>query len=169
MLDVRRRQPRTRVSHANEHTARLGFSAADQQFARALVDAAHCLDGIDDQVEDHLLQLDTISLNERQALGQLSFHRNAILDRFSTGQRDDLEYCLVDPQQILSRRCFLGEPADAVDDVTGTVTVSQDATERCRTSSKSGGRAPSQRRAAWALVTVAAMGWFTSWAIEADS
>jgi hypothetical protein len=63
-------------------------------------------------------------------LGQLSFHRNAILDRFSTGQRDDLEYCLVDPQQILSRRCFLGEPADAVDDVAGAVTVSQDATER---------------------------------------
>src|SRR5882762_3840758 len=39
----------------------------------------------------------------------------------------------------------------------------------CRVSSRFGGRASSQRNAAWALVTVAAIGWLTSWAIEAVS
>jgi hypothetical protein len=36
-------------------------------------------------------------------------------------------------------------------------------------SSRSGGLESSQRNAAWALVTVAAIGWLTSWAIEAVS
>ena len=54
------------------------------------LDAAHRLDGIDDQVEDHLLQLHPIALNERQALRQLRLHRDAVLRRFAAGQLDHL-------------------------------------------------------------------------------
>jgi hypothetical protein len=39
----------------------------------------------------------------------------------------------------------------------------------CRTSSRSGRSAPSQRHAALAFVSAAAIGWLTSWAIEAAS
>ena len=39
------------------------------------LDTAHRLDGIDDQVEDDLLELDPISFNERQVVRELRPHR----------------------------------------------------------------------------------------------
>ena len=64
-LEARWRQPRTRIPHRDEHAVRLGRPGADQRFSRAVTVAAHRLQGVDDQVEDHLLQLNPISLNER--------------------------------------------------------------------------------------------------------
>src|SRR3546814_8569511 len=52
-------------------SARCIFPSADQQPARPFADTAHRFDGVDDQVKDHLLQLDSISLNDRQALREL--------------------------------------------------------------------------------------------------
>ena len=69
-LEGGQRQPRTGIANRNQHVARGGFPRGDQQFSRAIADAAHCLDGIDDQVEHHLLQLDAIAWNERRAIRQ---------------------------------------------------------------------------------------------------
>src|SRR5277367_6443733 len=75
-LETRWSQSRTRILHRNEHAVRLGFPGAYQQFTRPLPGAAHCFDGVDDQVKDHLLQLNPVSFNERQALCELRLHRN---------------------------------------------------------------------------------------------
>ena len=106
------------------------LSGADQQLSRPLADAAHRFDGVDDQVEDHLLQLDSISLNERQALRELRLHRDAVLHHFASGQGNDLEDRFVDLQAILPWGRLLDEGTDPADDVAGSLAVLDDATER---------------------------------------
>ena len=64
---------------------------ADVQFALPLSEIAHGLYGIDEQVEDYLLELDPISLNARQGLCQLRSHCDAILDHFAVDQADNLK------------------------------------------------------------------------------
>ena len=65
------------------------------QFALVLREIAHGLYGIDEQVEDYLLELDPISLNARQCLCQLRSHCDAILDHFAVDQADNLENALL--------------------------------------------------------------------------
>jgi hypothetical protein len=64
--------------------------AADHQLALVLGNAAHPLDGIDDQVQHHLLQLHPITMNARQARRELREYRDAALDGFAVGQRAHL-------------------------------------------------------------------------------
>ena len=48
-----------------------------------------------------MLQLDSISLNERQSLGELCLHRHAVLHNFATGQGNYLMDRSADLQGIL--------------------------------------------------------------------
>ena len=57
--------PGPEFAHGDQHVARLGLARRDQQFPRSFAHLAHGLDGVEDQVEDHLLQFDPISLNRR--------------------------------------------------------------------------------------------------------
>ena len=95
---------------------------------------------------------------------------DAVLHRFATGQLDHLADRLVDLHRLVAPRRLLDERANPADDVAGAVAVLDDAAERLRGPPPDpAADAPSQRSAAWALVTVAAIGWLTSWAIEAVS
>src|SRR5436190_12350088 len=49
-----RRQSRTRNSHPYDHAAPVSLPAADEQPSSPVAGAAHSLDGIHDQIEDHL-------------------------------------------------------------------------------------------------------------------
>src|SRR5258706_1084563 len=73
-VKIRRREAWTRISHPYEHAARVSLPAADEQLSRPVAGAAHCLDGIHDQIEDHLLQLYPVALNERQAVREVCLH-----------------------------------------------------------------------------------------------
>ena len=64
MVETLRIQPRTRISHCDQHALRFIFPGPDPQLSRPLVDSTHGFDGVDDQIENHLLQLDSISKNE---------------------------------------------------------------------------------------------------------
>src|SRR6266404_5866740 len=66
-LKNRGREAWTRISHLDRHAIRF-VTAADEQFPLLFADVAHRFDGIDDQVKQYLLQLDTISLDTRQTL-----------------------------------------------------------------------------------------------------
>ena len=68
MVETLRIQPRARISHCDQHALRFIFPRADQQLSRPLADSTHGFDGVDDQIENHLLQLDPISQNERHFL-----------------------------------------------------------------------------------------------------
>ena len=63
---------------------------------------AHGLDGVEDQVEDHLLQFDPVSLNQRQALGEFRLHRDAVLRRFATGELDNLADRCIDLHALVA-------------------------------------------------------------------
>jgi hypothetical protein len=80
-------QSRARISH---RAGRRILRRADKQLSRPLAHYAHRLDGVDNQVKHHLLQLDSISLNERQVLREPGLQRDAIPQHFAACQGDDL-------------------------------------------------------------------------------
>src|SRR6266481_6064044 len=121
---------RTAIPQTDEYAVRSISARADQQLPRPLADAAHRLDGVDDQVENHLLQLDPICSNDWQALRELRPHRDAALQNFGTGQGYDLKHRLVDLQVLLPRRRLLDKGPDTADDVAGSHAVPDDTTER---------------------------------------
>src|SRR5262245_54912484 len=61
-------QARTRIPHRDEHSFRVGFRSADEQIPRPFAACAHCLHSVDQQIENHLLQLYSIALNSWQRL-----------------------------------------------------------------------------------------------------
>src|SRR5712671_2112899 len=115
-LKSRRREARTRIPHLDRHAIRF-VTAADEQFPLLFADVAHRFDGIDDQVEQYLLQLDPISLNARQALRQLRPYRYAIVCGLRTGENDNLEDGIVDLYGVFSCGRLLNECADSPDDL----------------------------------------------------
>src|SRR5205085_5570340 len=112
------------------YSVRFGLTGVDQQFSRFRTDVAHRLHRVDDQVEHHLLQLHSISLNERQAFRELRPHPDAVPLHFAFGQLNDLEYRFVDLQALPSGRRPLHEAMDPAQNVYGSVAIFEDATER---------------------------------------
>ena len=102
-----RRKPWTRVAYGDEDVARLGLARRDPQFARALAQAAHGLDGVQRQVEEDLLQFDPVAANGRQAFCKLGSHGNAVLDRFAAGELDQLANGGLDVGAAVARRRLL--------------------------------------------------------------
>ena len=103
---------------------------ADQQLSRPLVDRAHCLDRVQDQVQDDLLQLNTIALNGSQPLRQAGLHRDAILGDRASRQYNHLIDRLIEIKTMLSRRRFLDVITNPVDDVSGAIGIAYDTAER---------------------------------------
>jgi hypothetical protein len=101
---------------------------ADQQVSRAL-DPFHRFNGVDDQVEDHLLHLDPISLNWRQAPRELRLHRDVGAQRFASGQGDDPQDGFVHVQPTLTRWHLLDEVTDPADHLAGPLSVVDDTVE----------------------------------------
>src|SRR4029077_1665089 len=95
---------------------------------------------IDDQVEDHLLQLDSISANGRQALRETRLQRNAILGDFAAGQRSNFEDRCINLYLLLPKRRFLEERSNATNDIAGRRSVRNDAIESMSNSLKAGRR-----------------------------
>ena len=58
----------------------------DRQLARAIVHGAHCLDRVHDQVEQHLLQLHSISPYLRQRAVQLCLEHDVVAAQLLLGQ-----------------------------------------------------------------------------------
>src|SRR3954471_23824679 len=91
--------------------------AAYEQFSLPLVDLTHRFDGIDDQVKQHLLQLDPITLDARQALCQLRAHRDAVVCGLRTGKSNNFDDSIVDLHGVLSCGRLLDKCADSPDDL----------------------------------------------------
>ena len=103
-------------------------------------------------------------------LREFGLHRDAVLHRFQTGDLNHLADRCIDLQAIPPWWRLLDEGADPADDVACSIAVLDDVSEHLPHLVEFEASEPSsQRSAAWALVIVAAMGWFTSWAIEAVS
>src|SRR5262249_28485911 len=62
--------PGPRIGHADQHGTRFGRHGGDRQLARRLAVAAHRLDGVHHEIEEHLLQLDPVPEYRRQVVAQ---------------------------------------------------------------------------------------------------
>jgi hypothetical protein len=125
-----RTKSRAGILHCDEHGARGLLSSADQQLPRPLGNAAHRLDGVEDQIENYLLELDSVYSNERQTLRELRLRRDAVLHQFGTGQGNDFQDDFVDLNIILPWRLFPDESTDPADDFTGALAVLDNTVER---------------------------------------
>ena len=76
------------------------------------------------------MQLDFISVDAWQAVGELCLHRDVVLYHFATRQSNDLANRLIDIEGILPRRRLLDESTDPADDVDGSIAFSDGMTER---------------------------------------
>ncbi len=65
MLKDARFEPGPRISHGDLHAICPIGLAADEQVASAIAHLAHRFDGVDEQVENHLLQLHAVALDIR--------------------------------------------------------------------------------------------------------
>ena len=94
------------------------------------MDAAHRLDRVHDQVEKHLLQLDSIPRHARQRPVELGPKNDVVAAHLALCERDDLENLAVDIEQLHARYLALRERADARDDLARSLAVCGDVVER---------------------------------------
>ena len=72
MIETVRIEPRARISHGDQQILLVIFFGADHQLSRPIARPAHGFDGIDNQIEYHLLQLYSISQDGRHITRELS-------------------------------------------------------------------------------------------------
>ncbi len=99
-------------------------------FAARLKPGSHGLDGVEDQVEDYLLQFDPVSLDRRQVLDKFGLHKDAVLHRFTTGEFDHFSDCCINLHVLLQGRRPLDESANPTEHRAGPGPVPDNAVER---------------------------------------
>lgn len=114
------------------------------------------------------MQLDPVASYDRKSFGKLSRQGHVALHRFGPAELDHLADCRTHLNAVVARGPLLDQIANAVDHGARTPSLTMLPSARFA-SSRSGAGRSSHRSAALALVTVAAIGWFTSWAIDAVS
>src|SRR5215471_19719863 len=125
-----RRQPRPGIPYPDTNAVRLVGFRADQQFAPAVTVATHRLDGVDDQVDHHLLNLHPIPPKERQGLGELRLDRGADLNDLTPRENDRVADRFIYVEPIHLRRRFFDVIFDPVDDVSGPIDFGHNTVKR---------------------------------------
>src|SRR6516162_2589388 len=92
------------IPDRDDHTIWLVRLSADLQLAYVQAALTHCLDRVQDQVEDHLLKLGPISCHGRQAFGKLRLYRNAVFHGFTPRELDHPADRFIDMQGLHLRR-----------------------------------------------------------------
>ena len=66
------------VPHGHTHTVVVLSLGPDRQLPRAIGHLAHRFDRVEQQVQDDLLELDTIASDERKVVGKLCLENDAV-------------------------------------------------------------------------------------------
>jgi hypothetical protein len=94
-LEILRIDTGTGILHAQTHTI-ISFSpGSDQQLPRAVVNVEHRVRSIAEQVQGDLLQLDTVSQDRGEILGEFRPHNNLIPLKVAQRQSNHLSRGLV--------------------------------------------------------------------------
>ena len=123
-------EARARIAHLDEHRVRAVAAGDDRELAGAVADRAHGVDRVEDEVEQHLLQLHPVALHPRQSLGELGAQHDAVTPDFVRRELDHLRDLEVDVDEVLARRLALHERPDPADDLARAPAVGGDALER---------------------------------------
>jgi hypothetical protein len=118
------------IAHGYEDTIGLVLLGADQQISHTSLDQAHCFHRAQDQIQDDLLQLNTISLNGNQRVRKGGLDRHSIFGDCCSRQYNHLVDRFIQIKAMLSRRRFLDVVTDPVDEVSGSIGVAHDTDER---------------------------------------
>src|SRR4029077_934069 len=81
-------------------------------------------------IQHHLLQLDPIALDTRQALRKLRPHRHATICGLRTGESNNFKDGIVDRYGVLSYGRLLNECADSLDDLACAIPLLDNKRER---------------------------------------
>jgi hypothetical protein len=138
------------------------FAPCDRQLSWPLLNRSHCFDCIRNQVQDDLLQLNTISLNGKRPLRKVGVYRDSILSNFASRQYGYFIDRPTEIKTILSRRCFLAVVADPVDDGSARSVSFTIQSSASLTSPRSGGFLSKKFKAALALLRTVAIVCVTS-------
>jgi hypothetical protein len=79
-----------RIPHAHPHTIPVVPFGSDQQLPRAIVHVNHGVAGVAEQVQDDLLELDSIAGDGREILGELRLKSDAVSLKVTQRQRHDV-------------------------------------------------------------------------------
>src|SRR6476619_4806673 len=129
-VEMFRINTRPRIAHCYEDAICLGLFGADRQLAWPLLNRSHCFDRIHDQVQDDLLQLNTIPFDRKGPLRKLGIYRYAIVGDSASRQPNHFVDRLIEIKAIPSRRCFLDVVADPIDDLPSAIGIAYDTVER---------------------------------------
>src|SRR5215470_7737858 len=117
------------IAYCYENTSVVVFRA-DQQLSCRQLSEPHCFDGIEDKVEDDLLQLNAISVNGRQSVCKPGLDRDTIPDDRASHHDNHLIDRPIEVKRILSWGRFLDMLAHTADDILSSVGISDDTAKR---------------------------------------
>ena len=112
--------------HFNEHVIGSSCARGDRQLANSIADAGHRVEGIDNEIDDYLLQLHPISRDERQVVCKPGLQPDPIPLQFGLNQGDDLANSLVNVEPVKARGHLLYERPDAADNLAGASAIPDD-------------------------------------------
>ena len=93
-LQMRRIDPRPGIANGHEDPCLVLFSP-NRQFSCPDLNRAHCFNRVQDQVQDHLLQLNAITLNGKQSVRKPGLDRDATPGDYALPQYDHLIDCRI--------------------------------------------------------------------------
>src|ERR1700730_6613492 len=118
-VELLRIEPWASVMHFGENIVRIVYAGDDRKLPRSVAGATHRFDGVDDQIDHYLLQLDPIREDERQVVREPALEPDAVALHLGVDQSDDFTDSLIDVQKFSARRHFLCERTDAADNLAG--------------------------------------------------
>src|SRR5215813_10621422 len=128
-FEMRRINTRPGIAHGHEDAC-LVLLGADQQLSCPRLYRNHCFSGVQDEVQQDLLELNAISFNRKQYIRKLCTNRNAIPVGYALRQYKNLIDCRIKIETHHSRRRFLHLLTNTVDDVSGSISIANDTGER---------------------------------------
>src|ERR1700683_4821827 len=93
--------PDAAIRHTYQHSVYLVLARSDHQFARPVADRLHGFQAIHHQIDNHLLQLDSITQDLGYSRGQLRPQRHLVADQLTLHERDDLPDDVIEVERRL--------------------------------------------------------------------
>src|SRR5215469_7223605 len=128
-LAIRWIDPRTGIVHCHEDAC-LILLCADQQLSSPGLDQAHCFNGVQDEIQQHLLQLNAIPTKGTQSVRKACLDRDTIAQNRASRQYSYLVDRLIEVESISLRRRLLELITHPADDIRSSVGIPDDTAER---------------------------------------
>src|SRR3954452_10187013 len=125
LVETLRINARAGIAHGHDEAC-LILLCADQQLSRPLLHRIHCFSGIQNQIQQDLLQLNAISQNRKYSLSKPGLDRNAMPEGHASSQCDYFVDSHVKIETLFPRRLLLDLLSDAIDDFSSPIGISDE-------------------------------------------